>query len=450
MDPTYAYERRPQLFDRWILARQRNRFIERAPVVVLTGAGASIPAGIPGLALPKTLRVAPGVELDAAELVPAAAATTPGDVLDLESLLIAADVLQTLPRDVVHHGLRAPESGESDASRLETNLAVLGATVRMTLPRLAGGASLSPAFVDAVVERLIALDRRHERRLLDHLSEAITDRIYDACLALAEDRLVDLYAPLLDRLAGLLERAGAPLVVPVFTTNYDETFDFLGVERRDELARRIGRPVRVFDATAPWPGFPGWRRFDAGGYRRFRPAGAGGLDLVVFYLHGSLRWLLSAEARPWFEIQVADRRIAHSPQMPRYRALLQPDAQKVLWGRSHRPLSDLLAPRRKDPFRPGAPYYPMGLGYRYFERCVGRPGALLAIGYSFRDSDCRDLLLAGWRGEGGGRRLVLLDPSPGPVLARLGPEAPVATVPAPFAAASMDATAAAVAAALSA
>ena len=42
-------------------------------------------------------------------------------------------------------------------------------------------------------------------------------------------------------------------------------------------------------------------------------------------------------------------RIARSPQMPRYRALLQPDAQKVLWGRSHQALSDLFAPERKDP-----------------------------------------------------------------------------------------------------
>ena len=47
--------------------------------------------------------------------------------------------------------------------------------------------------------------------------------------------------------------------------------------------------------------------------------------------------------------------------------------------------------------------------------------ALLTIGYSFRDSDGRDALTAAWK-QYGRPRLVLLDPRPEPIVARLGPE----------------------------
>lgn len=431
MNPTYPYERRPKAFDFWLnWWYGRNRWIERAPIILLTGAGVSVPVGVPGLGLPRALSVGNGLKVDTAELVPTEG-TGPGDVLDLESLLIAADVLRSLPRGVVYEGIPVSTDPATASRQHATHRAVLGATVRMALPRFAGGGSLSAAFVDGLIDRLIALDRRHGGKVLDDLSDAITNLIFDACLALKKDRLVGLYAPLLERLAKLLERANAPLVLPIFTTNYDETFEFLGEELRRELSDAVGREVIIANGTTPWPGFPHWRRFPPNGFRRFRPPKAPALSLTVFYLHGSIRWFLSAEAKPWFELQVGDAAAARAAELPRFRMLLMPDAQKVLWGKSHEPISELLVPERKDPYRPGAPYYMIRLGYLFLERCLRRKGAVLASGYSFRDSDCRDLFTQSWKRERS-RHLVILNPRPDEVLARLGPGARVTPVPGRF------------------
>ncbi len=422
MVPTYPYERRPKALDGWLnWWYGRNRLLEQAPVVLLTGAGVSIPAGVPGLALPEYLTLSGGIRIASADLVPSGG-VGPGDVLDLESLLIVADVLRSLPRRVVHEGIPGAADTASAEEQLETHRAVLGATVRMALPRMAGGTALSPAFVDGLIDRLVALDRRHHGKVLDHLSEAITNGIFEACLAIRRDTLVPLYAPLLKRLVSLLARARAPLVIPVFTTNYDEAFGFLSDELRSELSDAVGRAVVVADGTTPWPGHPHWRMLPPDGYRRLRPSEKRALTVAVFYLHGSIRWFLSAEAKPWFELQVADAEAARAPGLPRFRALLMPNAQKVLWGKSHVGISRALAPEAKDPYRPGAPYYMVRLAYRFFERCLGQAGAVLASGYSFRDSDARDLLTEAWR-RPRSRHLVILDPHPDDVVSRLGPGA---------------------------
>lgn len=416
-EQTYPYERRPKLADGWLNWRNsRNRFIECAPIVLLTGAGASIPAGVPGLGLPPTITLASGVSFDPADLCPPPDASSPGDVLDLETLLIVADCLRALPPRVVHEGVGGTE-------QLDVHRAVLDFTVQTMLPRLAGGPSLSPRFVHAVINRVLVLDRRFEGQVLDGLADAITEQIFDACLGLRAHKLVELYGPLLERLVAALDATGAPLVVPIFTTNYDETFDYLADDMRQQLVARVGRDVVFVDGTEPSPGHPGWRTFDPKVYRRFQPSSGRQLVLVVFYLHGSLRWFGSAEPKPSFEVYAGGWSAARG--RPEARALLQPNAQKVLWGKSHAAISDLFAPDRKDLFRPGAPYYPMRVGYLFLERCLRKTAALLAIGYSFRDSDCRDLLLEGWKRRGR-PHLLLLDPKPEPIIGRLGP-APVAT-----------------------
>ena len=425
--PIYPFERRPKFTDRWLNAWYTwNRCIERAPIVLITGAGASIAAGVPGLTLPPTMTVG-SIALNTADVSPPAAVCGPSDVLDLESLLIVADILSSLPRKVVYHGLSPAQAAR--------HRAVLGATVRMWLPHVSGGDRLSHGFVDALIDRLIALDQHHDGKLLDGLSAAITDRIFDACLSINKQSLVALYAPLFAGIVDLLQRRNAPLVLPIFTTNYDETLDFLGRELQASLSRAVGRDVAVYDATEDQPSHPGWRTWRPHGYRRFRPA-RGVLSLVVFYLHGSVRWFQSAEAKPWFDIHVGDASIARSPLAPRHRALLQPNAQKMMWSRSRMALAQTLFPEGKDPFRPGSIYYSMRLGYLFLERCLRARGAALAIGYSFRDSDCRDLLVEAWQ-RGTGRTLVVLVPRPEEVRARLGPIARALDVPKRFEPAAM-------------
>ena len=348
----------------------------------------------------------------AAELIPPTTSSSPDDRLDLETLLIIAGVLAALPRQVVHEGL----GGEQP---FERHRAVLGYVVQRMLPHFAGGAILSSSFVHKVIDRLLALDQRTDGKFLDGLPQAIERGLHDACLELKQEKLVSLYGPLFRMLIAALETAGAPLVLPVFTTNYDETFDFLGEDLHQELSAEVGREVVLLDGTEPSPTYPGWRTFVAKRYSRIRPPAGGRVAVVVFYLHGSIRWFGSPEARPWFEIDSGDRRAAR--QMPGRRVLLPPNAQKVAMEKSSTARLDVMLPERKDPFRPGAPYYAMRLAYLFFERCLQSALALLTIGYSFRDSDGRDALTAAWK-QYGRPRLVLLDPRPEPIVARLGPE----------------------------
>lgn len=73
----------------------------------------------------------------------------------------------------------------------------------------------------------------------------------------------------------------------------------------------------------------------------------------------------------------------------------------------------------------------MRLGYLFLELCLRQSGVILASGYSFRDSDCRDLFTEAWKRDQY-RHLVVLDPRPAEVLARLGPEAHVTAVTGQF------------------
>jgi hypothetical protein len=436
VEPRYRFERRPKFLDDWVNRRiVRNRLIERAPIMLLTGAGASIPAGLLGLELPETMTLESGVTFATADLMPPGGAASADDRLDLETLLIVTDVLRALPRQVVHEGL-----GNQERSR-----AVLGFTVQLMLPRLAGGSVLSSDFVYRVIDRLLELDRHTEGKLLDGLSSAIERRIIDSCLTLPRETLVGLYGPLFRRLVSVLEAVGAPLVLPVFTTNYDETFDFLRDDLREELSAEVGREVVFFDGTQPSPGHAGWRTFDPREYSRLRSPSDTTVSVVVFYLHGSIRWFGSSEPKPWFEIYAASASIARSRPEPRL--LLQPNALKVMWGESHADLLGAMVPEQRDPFRPGGEYYALRLAYLFFERCLENARVLLAIGYSFRDSDARELLLNAW--EGYGRpRLVLLDPRPQPIVTRLGPAPLVTQLPRRFDAAAASEVVAALQSAL--
>jgi len=84
----------------------------------------------------------------------------------------------------------------------------------------------------------------------------------------------------------------------------------------------------------------------------------------------------------------------------------------------------------------------------FLKRCLRQNGAVLASGYSFRDSDCRDLFTEAWN-RGRSRHLVILVPSPDEVLARLGPGGNITAVPGRFDPADFPAVEAALEAAIS-
>src|SRR5919198_594167 len=121
--------------------------------------------------------------------------------------------------------------------------------------------------------------------------------------------------------------------------------------------RRSTSSARIFTKSSR-------RTFVAKRYSRIRPPAGGRVAVVVFYLHGSIRWFGSPEARPWFEIDSGDRRAAR--QMPGRRVLLPPNAQKVAMEKELHCALGRHAPGKKDPFRPGAPYYAMRLAYLFF------------------------------------------------------------------------------------
>jgi hypothetical protein len=408
----YPYEKRPRLVDRLIMWRHtRNQHIIRAPLIILTGAGASAPLGVPTLSLPAKIKLASEMEIETKNFMPEDSSFT--EQLDLESLMIIVSVMKNLPRQIVHHSIgNKPEDKER-------HLDVLVATLRMAMPKIGGQPFLSYNFVKAVAKRIIDLDIARQGKFLDHIYDAIKELIINGCLQLRKENIVPTYGPLLKRLAGLLSQtnnARHGLTVPIFTTNYDETFEFMSGEFVARISDEISADFAVFNSTESNPGYPHWRTFLPSGYARYKPQTRNSLNLVIYYLHGSVAWSFTEEAKPDFTVFVADAIAAR--QTKYYRALLPPDGQKVLYGKSHQGISDLFAPERKDPFRPGAIYYPMRLGYLFLEKCLRHARVILAIGYSFRDSDCHELLLKVWE-IGNAPKVLLLDPTPEPILARL-------------------------------
>lgn len=451
-------ERLPYFVDNWINRwNTHNRDITHAPVLVLTGAGASYPLGIVTLGLPEAIELSGGLRIVTADLLPAAAARRPGDSIDLESLMIVGSVLSVI-RDnplfnkVLGGDRRAltaltmsvqrvmPVAAFSPRPTMIARLLRAGATtadkrlspeerqrrfgerlLRDIRARRFGTAYLSDDFVEGVITRLLALDAQHGGVVLSGLAPAIHRLIVRACLALRRDAIPSTYGPLLRLLRPVLAAAGhgRRITLPLFTTNYDETFSFLSGELLRELEGQAAASCRIHDATVPNADHPGWSNLEPSGYRRYRVADAVSADinLVLFYLHGSVRWALSEpSARNGYTVIVGDERYARESE--HYRVMLLPDAQKVLWGQSHQQFSDLMAPERRDPFRPGSIFYAMRLGYLYFEECLRHARALLVIGYSFRDLDCLAPLLKSWERRNG-PRVFLVDPYPDQVLHRL-------------------------------
>lgn len=413
MTPEYPYEKRPLFLDRWLNWRNtRNRDIVRAPVMILTGAGASVPLGVPSLKLPAEIKLPSGISIPTKPLVPPKAAFA--EELDLETLMIIASAAKVLPRDVVRHGM-----GSTPADK-ERHWAVLGFTISMVMPKANGKPVLSSNFVLEVIKRLIEIDVNLNGKVLDGLSDAINNLIITGCLQIDRRKIVPTYGPLLGRLFRQLSNRSSQrwTTVPVFTTNYDETFDFLRSELATEMAQLVSTEVAVFDGADPIANNPHWRLFRTSGYARYKPSRGDTkrFTLVTFPLHGSVRWSFSEKADPAFSIFFANADAARQTQY--YRALLPPDGQKVLYGKSHQDISDLFAPERKDPFRPGSIFYPMRLGYLFLEKCLKHAKVVLAIGYSFRDSDCLELLMDRWK-TAEYPKLLLLDPCPEPILARL-------------------------------
>lgn len=397
-------------YDWWVLrANSRNQNIAQAPLIILTGAGASVPLGVTVLKLPPTILLASGMTIETSQIVPSAS-----EELDLEGLMIMAQILKELPSKVLNEGL---EPGKWDR-----HIAVVTALVRMMMPSfsstIAGKTYLSYEFVKETVERIIDLNRRMNSKFLEELYDAIHKLILDSCLSIAPQRIVPTYGPLLKRLQLLLERTyGQGVTIPIFTTNYDETFEYISSELSSEMVDKFSLSCNVFTSTKPLPDYPLWHAFDQAGYASYKPhSSPDTLNLVVFYLHGSLRWGFVEQGKDKYAVYIVDRQAARGIF---HRCILPPDGQKVLYGKSHEGISALMAPSRKDPFRPGSIYYPMRLGYRFLQECLKYPKVVLSIGYSFRDNDCLGLMMERWKKDAF-PKLLLFDPHPEPVLQRLG------------------------------
>ena len=139
-------------------------------------------------------------------------------------------------------------------------------------------------------------------------------------------------------------------VVPIFTTNYDISFEYLSPELRDEYGIYVEDAFNRDDRECPW--------------LRDRPTDfepdEGERHAWVFRLHGCVAWQRGGRIKPAYLRVDANGSAGQEPSM-RWPALIWPSKQK-------RPFED-----------------PFWTEYRYFLRCLDRAAAVIFLGYGFAD-----------------------------------------------------------------
>lgn len=401
------------LLDKFITWRDsRAPAVTQAPLILLTGAGASIPAGVISLQLPIELKLDTGVSIRRDEIIPPGVRGN-AQTLDLESLMIISQLLKRLPRNLIYRGFE----GFSPDISFESLTATACAMMPLADPRaLVGEAYLSEAYVGEVIKRIVTLDKERNGAIIGSLYNAIHDRIIASCLSVDHRKVANLYGELFGSIVKALSHCTEDAhVVPIYTTNYDETFDIIADELACEMALAISKELLVLRPLRELAPRRGIAEFVPAQYKQL-VSSSNALSVVPIWLHGSVRWAYIEQKSGRRALAHIDQKIARSSA--HYRVLLPPDGTKVLYARSHERFSDALGGDVVDPFRPGELYYAMRLGYKLLERNLKRVQVIVAIGYSFRDTDCLEIFHKIFA-QKHPPRLILLDPDPRPIIRRL-------------------------------
>lgn len=180
-------------------------------------------------------------------------------------------------------------------------------------------------------------------------------------------RAAQLYRPLL---LEFWAEQGLGRTLPVFTTNYDGAIE--------TVADQAGREIDFVD------GFrhrPMGLRWESSEYHNYRTRRRKGVDLVLFKLHGSSNWY----KMPGGSIQKMDN------------FELDPGNLKSIM---------IFPTQRKSGLVGDEPF---DTSYRYFTALLERVRVLIAIGFSFRDTEIRDLIWAALR-DRADFHLIVVDP----------------------------------------
>lgn len=169
-------------------------------------------------------------------------------------------------------------------------------------------------------------------------------------------------------------------VLPVFTTNYDETFEVVESDLAGETAPAPFRKLLVFKPTRDLRGYRGVREIAPELYRTLTPRD-GALTVVPVHLHGSVRWAYTEERAGRYTLLQLDERTARRED--HYRVLLPPDGTKAMYAHTHERFSDALGSMSIDPFRPGEIYYAMRVGYMLLKRSLRQTGSSLRLDTHF-------------------------------------------------------------------
>ncbi len=155
-------------------------------------------------------------------------------------------------------------------------------------------------------------------------------------------------------------------VIPVFTTNYDVSFEWLRPELKNDYAIHV---EDAFEGDLPG-GAHSWRR------ERLHkgPPNDANRYVWIFRLHGSVAWESTESFSLWRTWSYDD-----PPAWLRFDRERQPAPDRSPWERRM-----VVPSKEKRPFQD-----PFWTEYRYFLRCLDNARVVIFLGYSFADDHIR-------------------------------------------------------------
>jgi len=311
-----------------------NPYITSLPVVFLTGAGASVPLGLP-------------TTTDFVKRVKKSATTEERELVDA-LYQAAANRHESQPEDV--------DLEEIFEYCYELTFALWQLWYSDLAPQI--NAAIASINRDAFYECAARIERI--RRLLLRVLHAV-------CGDVDGEKADLLWTPLFNALKG------TATAFPVFTFNYDWTFEKLVMARPSAYALTDG-------FSSPTGGNWSAKRFND-----FRPS-ANKMDLVLFKLHGSTCWVHTGDLIKSLGTFSEDDEELQHPFHNEYRPpfeIVYPGHQKELWlgegSWSMAGFSDNLwvASAERDPYQ---------TLNAYLGTCLRKARVLAVIGYGFRDA----------------------------------------------------------------
>lgn len=198
----------------------------------------------------------------------------------------------------------------------------------------------------------------------EQIIEVIQSKVIDHYSSAEPGPAAELYAPMLHEFGAWFSKVPElGTTLPLFTLNYDNAVELAAVRLADAPMEQDGQclPVQLVDGLIQSPD-GAERRWSCRAFERYAET-PGRLGVVLVKLHGSVRW--GRDTRPEQKDLIVELPAGAGRDPGRFRTVV---------------LYPTLAPKPVDtePFR---------TGYRLFRACLQRTGFLVVIGCSLRDPE---------------------------------------------------------------